>query len=65
LALLAADGEAAAAIIIPADFSAVIDANRPTRIGFVKDPAQQAAATAIAGILNEVLTELSVRAEIE
>lgn len=60
----AADGDAAAAIIIPADFSARIDANQPTRIQLVKDPAQQAEAQTVAGILDEVLTELSVRAEI-
>ncbi len=60
-----ADGEAPAAIIIPADFSARIDANQPTRVQLIKDPTQQAEAQAVAGILNEVLTEFSVRAEIE
>jgi ABC-2 type transport system permease protein len=60
-----ADGEAPAAIIIPVDFSATIDANQPTRIQLIKDPARQAEAQVVAGILREVLTELSVRAEIE
>lgn len=60
-----ADGEAPAAIIIPADFSATINANQPTRIHLIKDPARQAEAQVVAGILKEVLTELSVRAEIE
>jgi ABC-2 type transport system permease protein len=60
-----ASGEAPAAIIIPADFSARIDANQPARIQLIKDPAQQAEAQAVAGILKEVLAELSVRAEIE
>jgi ABC-2 type transport system permease protein len=60
-----ADGEAPVAIIIPADFSARIDANQPTRIQLIKDPARQAEAQVVAGILKEVLTELSVRAEIE
>jgi ABC-2 type transport system permease protein len=60
-----ADGEAPAAIIIPADFSATINANQPTRIQVIKDPARQAEAQVVAGILREVLTELSVRAEIE
>jgi ABC-2 type transport system permease protein len=60
-----AEGEAAAAIIIPADFSARIDANQPARVQLIKDPARQAEAQAVAGILNEVLAELSVRAEIE
>lgn len=60
-----AEGEAAAAIIIPADFSARIDANQPTRVQLIKDPTRQAEARAVAGMLNEVLTELSVRTEIE
>jgi ABC-2 type transport system permease protein len=60
-----ADGQAAAAIIIPADFSAQIDANQPARVQLIKDPAQQAEAKAVAGILNEALTELSVMAEIQ
>lgn len=60
-----ADGEAPAAIIIPADFSATIEANQPTRIQLIKDPARQAEAQVVAGILKEVLTELTVRAEIE
>ncbi len=60
-----ADGEAAAAIIIPADFSVRIDANQPTSVQLIKDPTKQAEAQAVAGILNEVLTEFSVRAEIE
>jgi ABC-2 type transport system permease protein len=60
-----AEGEAPAAIIIPADFSATIEANQPTRIQLIKDPVRQAEAQVVAGILREVLTELSVRAEIE
>jgi ABC-2 type transport system permease protein len=60
-----ADGDAPAAIIIPADFSARIDANQPARVQLIKDPTRQGEAQAVAGILNEALTELSVRAEIE
>ena len=60
-----AEGEAPAAIIIPADFSARIDANQPVRVQLIKDPTHQEEARAVAGILNEVLTELSVRAEVE
>jgi ABC-2 type transport system permease protein len=62
---MVADGEAAAAIIIPADFSANIASNQPTRVQLIKDPTRQAEAQVVAGILKEVLTELSVRAEIE
>jgi ABC-2 type transport system permease protein len=60
-----ADGQAAAAIIIPADFSARLDANQPVRVQLLKDPTQEAEAKAVAGILNEALTELSVMAEIQ
>jgi ABC-2 type transport system permease protein len=60
-----AEGEAPAAIIIPADFSARIEANQPARVQLIKDPTRQGEAQAVAGILNEVLTELRVRAEIE
>jgi ABC-2 type transport system permease protein len=60
-----AKGDAPAAIIIPADFSAKINANEPVSVRLIKDPTQQTAAQAVAGMLNEVLTELSVRAEIE
>jgi ABC-2 type transport system permease protein len=60
-----ADGQAAAAIIIPADFSAQLDANQPVGVQLLKDPAQQAEARAVAGILNNALTELSVMAEIQ
>lgn len=60
-----AEGEAAAAIIIPADFSSKIDANQPVRIQLIKDPTQQVGAQTVAQILNEALTELSAMAEIE
>jgi ABC-2 type transport system permease protein len=60
-----ADGKAPSAIIIPDDFSARLDANQPTTVRLIKDPAQQAEARAVAGILNQALTELSVMAEIQ
>jgi ABC-2 type transport system permease protein len=60
-----ADGQAPVAVIIPVDFSATIDANQPARIQLIKDPTRQTEAQVVAGILNEVLTELSIRAEVE
>ena len=60
-----AEGEAAAAIIIPADFSAQIDANQPVKLQLIKDPTQQVESQIVAQILNDALAELSVRAEIE
>ncbi len=60
-----ADGEAPAAIIIPDDFSARLEANQPTTVQLIKDPARQEEARAVAGILNGALTELSVMAEVQ
>lgn len=59
-----ADGEAAAAIILPSDFSTRLEAGQQARVQLIKDPAQQVEAQIVAGILNEVLTEFAVRAEI-
>ena len=60
-----ADGKAAAAIIIPADFSAKLNANQPVRVRLIKDPTQQVDAQTVARILTDALGELSARAEIE
>lgn len=62
---LVADGRAPAAVIIPDDFSARLDENQATAVRLIKDPAQQNEARAVAGILNEALTELSVMAEVQ
>ncbi len=62
---MVAEGKAAAAIIIPADFSAMIDSNQPVRLQLIKDPTRQVEAQTVAQILNDALTELSTRAEIE
>ena len=60
-----AEGEAAAAIIIPADFSSKIDANQPVRVKLIKDPIQQVDAQTVVRILTDALGELSAMAEIE
>ncbi len=60
-----ADGEAPAAVIIPADFSLKIAANQPTTVRIIKDPTQQEAATLVAGVMNAVLDELGTMAEIQ
>ena len=62
---MVADGEAAAAIIIPADFSAKVDANQPVNVHLIKDPTQQVDAETVLRILTDALGELSARAEIE
>jgi ABC-2 type transport system permease protein len=62
---LVADGEAPAAVIIPADFSQKIAANQPTTVRIIKDPTQQEAALLVAGVMNAVLDELGTMAEIQ
>jgi ABC-2 type transport system permease protein len=60
-----ADGKAAAAIIIPADFSSKIDANQPVKVRLIKDPTKQVEAQTVARMLTDALGELSAMAEIE
>ena len=60
-----ADGEAPAAIIIPADFSQRINANQPTKIRVIQDPTQQEEAGLVSVSMNAALAEIAVRAEIE
>ena len=60
-----AEGKAAAAIIIPADFSTKLGANQPVRVQVIKDPTKQIEAQTVAQILDDALTELSAMAEIE
>jgi ABC-2 type transport system permease protein len=58
-------GEAAAAIIIPADFSEKIDAYTPTAIEVIVDPAQPESASIVTGIMNQVVAEVTVWGEIQ
>jgi len=58
-------GEAAAAIIIPAAFSANVDAHEPTAIDVVVDPGQPEAASIVAGIMNRVVDEVTVWGEVQ
>jgi len=64
-----ADGEAATAIIIPADFSQKVDAfdpvNDPARIRVITDPAQQQEAGMVTGVVNDVLTWANMQGEIQ
>ena len=48
-----AEGEAAAAIIITADFSARLNANQPVRVQLIKDPTNQVEAQTVARILTD------------
>ena len=60
-----ATGEAAAAIIIPADFSQKIDAYTPTAVQVVIDPAQRESAGIVTGIMNQVVAEVVVWGEVQ
>ena len=57
-------GERAAAIIIPAGFSAGIDAYQPTRLDVVVDPVQQALAGVVVGLANFAATPASTQGEL-
>jgi ABC-2 type transport system permease protein len=58
-------GEAAAAIIIPADFSEKIDDYTPTTIEVIVDPAQPESASIVTGIMNQVVAEVTIWGEIQ
>jgi ABC-2 type transport system permease protein len=60
-----AEGEVAAAIIIPADFSEQIDSYTPTQIEVIIDPAQAETASIITGIMNQVAAEITIWGEIQ
>ena len=60
-----AEGEVAAAIIIPGDFSAKIDSYTPTNIEVIIDPAQAETASIVTGIMNQVVAEVTIWGEIQ
>jgi ABC-2 type transport system permease protein len=59
-----AGGEAAAALVIPADFSARIDAGEPVEVTLIKDPTQPEAASIVAGIANQAMAEIGMLGEL-
>jgi ABC-2 type transport system permease protein len=59
-----ADGDAAAAILIPADLSAKIDAGRPVEVLMIQDPTQPEAADIAAGITNQAMAEIGLLGEL-
>jgi ABC-2 type transport system permease protein len=60
-----ADGERVAAIVIPAEFSASIDAYEQTEIQVLVDPTQTEAANIAAGIADSVAAEIAMLGEIQ
>lgn len=59
-----ADGDAAAAIVIPADFSAKIDAGEPAEVQAIQDPTQEQAADIVAGIADQAAAEIGLLGEL-
>ena len=60
-----AKGEAAAAILIPADFSEKINAYTPMAIEVIVDPAQPESVSIITGIMNQVVDEVTIWGEVQ
>lgn len=60
-----AEGAATAAIVIPADFSQKIDAYTPTAINIIVDPAQPESASIVTGIMNQVVTKVTIWGEVQ
>lgn len=59
-----AEGEAAAALVIPADFTTRIDAGEPAEVTVIKDPTQPEAAGIVAGIANQAMAEVGMLGEL-
>jgi len=60
-----AQGEITSAIILPADFSEKINAYTPTEIEVMVDPAQPESASIVAGIMNQVVSEVGLWGEVQ
>jgi ABC-2 type transport system permease protein len=60
-----AKGQATAAIVIPADFSQSIDAYAPTAIEVIVDPAEPESSSIVAGIMNQVVAEVTIWGEVQ
>lgn len=59
-----ASGDAPAAIVIPPDLSDKIDAGQPVEVTLIKDPTQPEAASIVAGIANQAMSEIGVLGEL-
>jgi len=62
---LVAEGEVSALIVIPADFSAQIDAHNPTTVDVVVDPGQPESASIVTGITKQVVDEVTIWGEVQ
>jgi len=59
-----ADGDVAAAIVIPTNLSDKIDAGEPVEVLVIQDPTQVEAADIVAGITNQAMAEIAVLGEL-
>jgi ABC-2 type transport system permease protein len=59
------EGDVAAAIVIPANFSADIDAHRHTSVVVIVDPGQPESASIVTGMMNQVVSEVTIWGEIQ
>lgn len=62
---LVAKGRAAAAVIIPSDFSQKINDHQSTQVEVIVDPAQPESASIVTGIMNQVVTEVTIWGEVQ
>ena len=60
-----ADGDALAAVVIPADFSTRVDGYEPAQIQVIVDPTQAQYASIITGIMNEVVGPVVLQGELQ
>ncbi|MGD8627157.1 MAG: ABC transporter permease [Anaerolineae bacterium] len=62
---LVAEGEVAALVVIPADFSAQIETHNPTAVDVIVDPGQQESASIVTGIMKQVVDEVTIWGEVQ
>jgi ABC-2 type transport system permease protein len=60
-----AEGEATAAIVIPADFTQEIDVYTPTSIDVIIDPAQPESANIVTEIMSQIVAEVTIWGEVQ
>jgi len=60
-----AKGQAAAAIVIPADFSQKIDGYTPTSVEVMVDPAEPVSAGIVTGIVKQVVAGITIWGEVQ
>jgi ABC-2 type transport system permease protein len=59
-----ADGETVAAVVIPADFSARVDAYEPSTVEVIVDPTREQFGSIVAGIMGQVFSPVVLQGEL-